>query len=151
MTRAFAHIEEVFEATGQHLGYSQWREVTQNMIDEFAHATGDQQWIHVDPQRASTGPFGSTIAHGYLTLSMISALVWDIYTVSNVSMTINYGLNKVRFLSPTPVGALIRAGVELAEVTHTERGVTVVSNVTVERKDFDKPACVAQTVTLLVP
>ena len=151
VTRTFLDVDELISASGQHLGFSSWHEITQDKINTFAQATGDKQWIHVDPDQASDGPFGSTIAHGYLTLSLISSLVWEIYTVSDLTMTINYGLNKVRFPAPTPVGSFVRAGVELAEVTQTERGVQVLSNVVIERKDYEKPVCIAQTVTLLIP
>lgn len=149
--RAFQSVDELFEASGSILGVSQWHEITQEHIDQFAAATGDHQWIHTDPQKAATGPFGQPIAHGFLTLSMISMLAWEVYSVENVSVTINYGLNRVRFPAPTPVGSLVRAEVELVDVSRTDKGIQMIQNVTIERKDEAKPVCVAQTVTLLIP
>ena len=148
--RIFKSIDELFEASSTDLGYSQWHEVTQENIDMFAAATGDQQWIHTDPERAATGPFGAPIAHGFLTLSMISMLAWEVFVVENISVTINYGLNRVRFPSPTPVGSMVRAQVQLVEVTRTDKGVQVIQDVAIERQGHPKPVCVAQTVTLLI-
>ena len=127
---------------GEHLGYSGWREVTQKEIDLFAEATGDHQWIHVDPERAADGPFGSTIAHGFLTLSLVPQLAWQIYEVQGVSAGLNYGANKLRFPSPVPVGSRVRAGVELLAVTPNALGYQVATRVTIEREGGDKPACV---------
>lgn len=149
--RNFKSIDELFAASNTDLGFSQWHEVTQENIDMFATATGDQQWIHTDPERAATGPFGAPIAHGFLTLSMISMLAWEVFVVENISVTINYGLNRVRFPSPTPVGSMVRAQVQLLEVTRTDKGVQVIQDVTIERQGHPKPVCVAQTVTLLIP
>ena len=149
--RNFKSIEELFEASNTDLGHSQWHEVTQENIDMFATATGDQQWIHTDPERAATGPFGAPIAHGFLTLSMISMLAWEVFVVENISVTINYGLNRVRFPSPTPVGSMVRAQVQLVEVARTANGIQVIQDVTIERQGHPKPVCVAQTVTLLIP
>lgn len=151
MVRIFNGIDELTAAVGEHLGYSEWHEITQQQIDTFADATGDHQWIHVDPQKAAAGPFGTTIAHGYLTLSLLPMLCWEVYKVEGVSMGINYGSNKVRFPSVVPVGSRVRAGVELAEVTPTPKGVQVVSRVTVEIDGNDAPACVAEAVSLIVP
>src|SRR5438046_5085545 len=103
-------IDEVRKAVGNHLGYSDWVEITQERVNQFAEATGDFQWIHVDVERAKAGPFGAPIAHGYLTLSVAPTLMKDIFEVSNVSMAVNYGLNKVRFPSPVPVGSKLRVG-----------------------------------------
>lgn len=147
----FQNVDELFEASGTNLGVSQWHEVTQEHINQFATATGDQQWIHTDPKKAATGPFGQPIAHGFLTLSMVSMLVWEVYSVENISVTINYGLNRVRFPSPTPVGSMVRAQVQLVEVTRTDKGIQVIQDVTIERQGHPKPVCVAQTVTLLIP
>ncbi|CAB4344875.1 unannotated protein [freshwater metagenome] len=149
--RVFQNVEELFDVSGTILGVSPWHEITQEHINQFAAATGDHQWIHTDPQKAVTGPFGQPIAHGFLTLSMISMLAWEVYSVQNVSVTINYGLNRVRFPAPTPVGSLVRAEVELVDVSQTDKGVQMIQNVTIERKDETKPVCVAQTVTLLIP
>ncbi|KYH46148.1 MaoC family dehydratase [Branchiibius sp. NY16-3462-2] len=149
--RIFTGVDELTAAVGEHLGYSEWHEITQQQIDTFAHATGDHQWIHVDPQKAAAGPFGTTIAHGYLTLSLLPMLSWEVYKIEGVSMGINYGSNKVRFPSVVPVGSRVRAGVELAEVIPGPKGVQVVSRVTVEIDGSDRPACVAETVSLIVP
>ena len=149
--RTFDGIEELRTAVGTHLGYSDWHTVTQQQIDTFAEATGDHQWIHVDPERAAQGPFGTTIAHGYLTLSLIPKLVWQVYRVENVAMGINYGANKVRFPAPVPVNSQVRAGVELVSLEPGCGGFQCVARVTVEREDADKPACVAETVSVLVP
>ncbi len=149
--RTFKSLDELFAASGTNLGVSDWHEVTQENIDLFANATGDQQWIHTDLKRAAAGPFGTPIAHGFLTLSMISMLAWEVFTVENIPVTINYGLNRVRFPAPTPVGSMVRAEVELVEVTRTDKGIQVIQNVTIERQGHPKPVCVAQTVTLLIP
>ncbi|MGC9667291.1 MaoC family dehydratase [Planosporangium sp. 12N6] len=144
--REFPSLAALADAVGQHLGYSDWLEIDQKRVDLFADATGDHQWIHVDPERAATGPFKRTIAHGYLTLSLIPMLNTQVYRVDGVRMGINYGLNKVRFPAPLPVGSRVRAGVELVEVTPVEGGVQVVGRVTIEAEDGAKPCCVAETV-----
>jgi len=149
--RIFDGIADLEKAVGEHLGYSQWHTVTQKQIDLFAESTGDHQWIHVDPERAATGPFGTTIAHGYLTLSMVTTLVWEIYSVEGVKMGINYGANKVRFPSPVPVGSRVRAGVKIVSVTQGASGCQVEAKVTVERAGGDKPVCVANTISVYVP
>ncbi|MCS3780075.1 MaoC family dehydratase [Tsukamurella ocularis] len=148
--RVLNGLEELQAAVGEHLGYSDWVEIDQKRIDLFAEATGDHQWIHVDPDKAKAGPFGSTIAHGYLTLSLIPMLVWQIYTVERTKMGVNYGSNKVRFPSPVPVGSRVRAGVELVSVTPGGGGQQVVARVTIEREGGDRPACVAETVSVVV-
>jgi len=134
-----------------HLGYSDWHTITQEQIDQFAEVTGDYQWIHVDQVKAAEGPFGSTIAHGYLTLSLAPKLVSEIFAVDGLSMEVNYGANKIRFPSPVPVGSRVRAGAELLSVKCTPNGAQAVVRVTIEREGSEKPACVAETVTLLVP
>ncbi|WP_269664846.1 MaoC family dehydratase [Streptacidiphilus rugosus] len=149
--KVFHGIAELEQAVGTHLGYSGWHTVTQQQIDTFAEATGDHQWIHVDPVRAAGGPFGTTIAHGYLTLSLVPMLVWEIYTVEGITMGVNYGSNKVRFPAPVPVGSKLRAGVELVSVTPGSGGYQVVARVTVEREGGDRPVCVADAVSVLVP
>lgn len=148
--RVLNGLEELRAAVGEHLGYSDWVEIDQQRIDLFADATGDHQWIHVDPEKAKAGPFGSTIAHGYLTLSLIPMLVWQIYTVEGTKMGVNYGCNKVRFPSPVPVGSRVRAGVELVSVEPGSGGQQVVAKVTIEREGADRPACVAETVSVVV-
>ena len=113
MPTTFEKPEELLNAVGQHLGFSDWVEVTQERIDQFAEATGDHQWIHTDPERAKAGPFGKTIAHGYLTQSMVSLFVPQIVTVRGIMMAINYGTNRVRFPAAVTVGSKIRGGAEL--------------------------------------
>ncbi|MFE9323381.1 MaoC family dehydratase [Nocardia sp. NPDC052278] len=149
--KVFNGIGELEQAVGTHLGYSEWHTVTQEQIDLFAEATGDRQWIHVDPERAAQGPFGTTIAHGYLTLSLLPQLVWQVYRVDGVRMGINYGSNKVRFPSPVPSGSRVRAGVELVKLEPTKAGVQVTALVTIEREGSDKPACIAEALSVLVP
>jgi acyl dehydratase len=147
--REFPSLAALAEATGQHLGYSDWIEIDQKRVDLFADATGDHQWIHVDQALAAAGPFKGTIAHGFLTLSLVPVLVADVYRVGGVAMAVNYGLNKVRFPAPLPVGSRVRGGVELVEVTPVEGGVQVVARVTVEVDGGGKPCCVAETVARL--
>jgi acyl dehydratase len=139
-------IEELKALVGSHLGYSQYLTVTQEQVNLFADATGDHQWIHVDPKRAASGPFGQTIAHGYLTLSLIPVLLGGVLHVDNVKMGVNYGTNKVRFTNPVPVGSEVRAGATLASVEDVTGGIQVALDVTVEVKDATKPSCVAQVV-----
>src|SRR5271168_5390126 len=142
-------IEELNALVGTHLGYSDYRTVTQEQVNLFADATGDHQWIHVDPERAAAGPFGHTIAHGYLTLSLVSVLCSGLLTVQGGTMGINYGSNKVRFTSPVPVGSDVRAGATLASVDEVAGGVQIAMDVVVEIKGSEKPACVAQTLSRL--
>ncbi|HJR38877.1 MAG TPA: MaoC family dehydratase [Nocardioidaceae bacterium] len=149
--KTFHGLDEFEKAVGTHLGHSDWHTVTQEQVDLFAEATGDHQWIHVDPERAKDGPFGGTIAHGYLTLSLVPKLVWEVYKVEGLSMGVNYGSNKVRFPSPVPVGSRIRAGVELVNLERGPNGAQATVRVTIEREGGDKPACVAETVSVLVP
>ena len=120
--------------------------MTQEQVNLFAEATGDHQWIHVDPERAEAGPFGHTIAHGYLTLSLVPVLLAGVLRVEGVAMGVNYGTNKVRFTAPVPVGSDIRAGATLASVDEVSGGVQVVLDVIVEVRDAPKPSCVAQVV-----
>ena len=145
----FDGVDDLEAAVGRHLGRSDWHRVTQLEIDLFADATGDHQWIHVDPQRAQDGPFGTTIAHGYLTLSLIPRLVGQVYTVQGVPMAVNYGSDKVRFPAPVPVGSRVRAGVELLGVRRGPAGTYVTTRVTVELEGSPKPACVADVISLL--
>ncbi|WP_046470195.1 MaoC family dehydratase [Allosalinactinospora lopnorensis] len=148
--RVFNGIDELKQAVGEHLGYSDWHTITQERVNQFADATGDHQWIHVDPERAKVGPFGGTIAHGYLTLSLVPMLNAQIYRVDGLSMGINYGTNKVRFPAPVPAGSRVRAGAEIAEVTPTPQGAQAVVRTTIEVESGDKPACVAESVVVLV-
>lgn len=150
--RIFHGVAEIEGAVGEHLGFSEWREITQEQIDTFAEATDDHQWIHVDPQRAAGGPFRTTIAHGYLTLSLLSALLWEVYRVEGVKMTLNYGLNKVRFPTPVRVGAKVRAGAKVASAAQVNSGGTqVIFDVVIEIEGEDRPACVAESIALVVP
>lgn len=144
MTTKIEGLEGLKAAVGQHVGYSEWHEVTQEQVNLFADATGDHQWIHVDVERAKTGPFGGPIAHGYLTLSLTPTLLSEVFAVSGVSMAINYGLNKVRFPSPVPVGSKVRAGIEIAGVEEVSGGAQVSLTVTYEIEGGTKPVCVAE-------
>ena len=142
--REFENLDAFAAAVGEHLGYSEWLKVTQDRVNQFADATDDHQWIHVDKEKAAAGPFGTTIAHGFLTLSLLPALIKGVYRIEGVKMGVNYGLNKVRFTSPVPVGSKIRAVVSLGEVTEAGGGLQVVNNVTVEIEGSDRPALVAE-------
>ncbi|MEV7423241.1 MULTISPECIES: MaoC family dehydratase [unclassified Streptomyces] len=145
--RIFTSAAELLAGTGEQLGHSGWLEIDQKRVDLFAEATGDHQWIHVDPERAAAGPFGTTIAHGYLTLSLLPVLVPEILRVENVRMAVNYGTNKVRFPSPVPVGSRLRASAVLKDAVEAGGGVQVTALVTVEREGGEKPACVAESVS----
>jgi len=145
--RVFNGADELKAAVGEQLGASDWVTVDQKQIDTFAEATGDHQWIHVDVEKAKSGPFGGTIAHGYLTLSLLPVFSAQIYKIENVKMGINYGLNKVRFTSPVPVNSRLRGSFELLEVTEVQGGVQVINKVTVEIEGSERPACVAEWVT----
>ncbi len=142
-------LEALRAGVGQSLGVSPWHLITQAQVDLFAEATGDHQWIHVDPSRASSGPFGGTIAHGYLTLSMLPMLLQELVRVPGVALAVNYGVNRVRFTSPVPVGARVRAAALVKEATEIDGGLQLVLSVTVEIEGRNKPACVAETVTRL--
>ncbi|GAA4086029.1 MaoC family dehydratase [Nocardioides kongjuensis] len=148
--RTFDGVEDLRSAVGTHLGYSDWHVVTQGQIDQFADATGDHQWIHVDRAAAAQGPFGTTVAHGYLTLAVVPKLVWQIYEVVGLRMGVNYGADRLRFPAPLPVDSAVRAGVELVSVTPGVHGDLVSSRVTVERREGGKPVCVVETLSLLV-
>ena len=145
--RVFRSKDEILAAKGEKLGTSDWLTITQDQVDLFADATHDHQWIHVDADRAAQGPFGAPIAHGFLTLSLLSALNAQIYGFDNVKMGINYGLNKVRFPSPVRVGSRVRSRARLAEVTEISGGVQLTVESTVEIEGEDKPACVAEGLT----
>lgn len=147
MARKFDGIAALKSAVGEHMGYSDWHEITQAQVDKFADATGDHQWIHVDADRAKDGPFGTTIAHGYLTLSLTSFFGPEIFDVSGVSMGINYGLDKVRFPAPVPVGSRLRAGAELVSADDVTGGLQTVVRFTFEVEGGDKPVCVADAVS----
>jgi acyl dehydratase len=129
---------------GERLGVSRWQPVSQDEVDLFADATGDHQWIHVDPDRAALGPFGATIAHGYFTLSLAPMLLWDVVQVKDAAQVINYGIEKVRFPTPVPVGSTIRMAVDLTSVEEVKGGLQATLGLTFEIQDVVKPACVAQ-------
>lgn len=141
---------EIAASSGTELGISSWTEIHQDRIDMFADATGDRQWIHVDPERAAEGPFGATIAHGYLTLSLLPFLGAQVYAFAGDRARVNYGLNRVRFMAPVLVGSKVRNRVEVLEVRDIEKGQQVTLQHTVEIEGSKKPACIAETVTLLM-
>jgi acyl dehydratase len=144
----FQDFDALEKAVGSHLGYSDWETITQDRVDRFADATGDHQWIHTDPIRAADGPFGSTIAHGYLTLALVPMLVSQIFAIEGVGMGLNYGSDATRFLAPAPVGSRIRAGAELIEVGLRSSGAKVVLRVTLELESGGRPVCVTQTISI---
>jgi acyl dehydratase len=147
MTVTIDGIDALKARNGEHLGYSDWHEITQDRIDKFADATDDHQWIHVDPERAKAGPFGRTIAHGYLTISLAPAFLQEVWQVENMKMGLNYGINKLRFPAPVPVGSKLRAGAKVASVDDLGGGgVQVALEVTFEIDGQDKPGCVAEVV-----
>ncbi len=146
MTTIVQGIAGLKEKVGQHLGYSDWIEITQEQVNLFAEATGDHQWIHVDPERAKSGPFGGPIAHGYLTLSLGPRLMPEILSVKGISMAVNYGAGKVRFPSPVPVGSKLRLGAELASVDEVAGGAQVTMVFTFEVEGAPKPSCVAEII-----
>ena len=146
--RVLNGLEELQAAVGEHLGYSDWVEIDQKRIDLFAEATGDHQWIHVDPEKAAAGPYGRTIAHGYLTLSLAPLFIAEALVIEKVQAGVNYGLNKVRFPAPVPVGARVRAAVELVGAQEKPAGIEAVIRLTYEVDGADRPACIAETVVL---
>lgn len=149
--RVFESIDELEQVVGGELGASDWVQVSQQQVNQFAAATSDHQWIHTDVERARSGPFGGTIAHGYLTLALVPTLVASIYCVRGLSMVVNYGTDRVRFPTPVPVGRRIRGRVELLSLTGPATARQCRLRVIVELEDNPKPACVAELITLLVP
>ena len=145
--RTFESVADLAAATGETIGQSDWVTITQEEVNLFADATGDHQWIHVDPERAKDGPFGKTIAHGFMTLSLLPRLQHDMYTVKGIKLAINYGLNKVRFPSPVPVGSKVRATTSLVGVEDLGNGtVQGTMSTTIEVDGSPKPACVAESI-----
>ena len=144
--RTFTDIAELEAAVGEELGTTEWMEITQERVNLFADATDDHQWIHVDPERAASGPFGGTIAHGLLTLSLLPHFMHQLYTVENIAMAINYGYNKVRFITPVKVGAKVRARAEISKVDTLDGGVQATMTITVEIDGSEKPAAVAESI-----
>jgi acyl dehydratase len=146
MTTTVQGIAGLKEKVGQHLGYSEWVEISQDRVNQFADATGDHQWIHVDPERAKSGPFGGPIAHGYLTLSLGPMLMPQILSVKGISMAVNYGAGKMRFPSPVPVGSKLRLGADLQSVEDIAGGAQVTMLFTFEVEGAAKPSCVAEII-----
>ncbi len=143
----FASVEEFAAAAGQHIGDSSWILVDQTRIDRFAEATEDYQWLHVDRERAADGPFGGTIAHGFLTLSLVAPILQEVVQIDGPPTAVNYGLDKVRFLRPVPSGSRIRGRVTLSSVEATAQGTKAVLTIAIELEDGGKPACVAEMIT----
>jgi acyl dehydratase len=146
----FSSLDDVRAANGTDLGTSRWVDIDQARIDTFAESTEDRQWIHTDPAAAAQSPFGSTIAHGFLTLSLIAGFLGELLVVDGIDMAVNYGLNKVRFPSPVPVDSRIRAHGRIADVQDVPGGIQVTVLVTIEREGSNKPACVAESVSRLL-
>jgi acyl dehydratase len=139
-------LDELKAKVGSHLGYSSWHTITQEQVNLFADATNDHQWIHVDPERAKAGPFGTTVAHGYFTLSLGPSLLAEVLAVDGPRFAVNYGLNRVRFPAPVPVGSKLRCGANLESVEDVEGGCQVTLNLTFEVEGAAKPPCVAEIV-----
>lgn len=148
--REIAGVVGLKKLEGSDLGHSAWSSITQERIQSFAEVTGDRQWIHVDVERAARGPYGGTIAHGFLVLAMVPALAAQVYQVSGLAMVVNYGLERVRFPAPVPAGSRIRVGVHLVSVTESDRGHLALVRHTVELDGSTRPACVADQLRLLV-
>lgn len=144
--KKFKDLAEFVSAEGTQLGPTEWLEITQDRVNLFADATDDHQWIHVDPDRAADGPFGATIAHGLLTLSLLPHFTHQLYSVDNVAMAINYGYNKVRFITPVRVGAKLRARAEIASVAQLENAVQATLAISVEIEGSEKPAAIAESI-----
>jgi acyl dehydratase len=152
MMKTFQTLKDVAACIGEEVATSEWTTVTQQQIQQFADATGDQQWIHVDVERAKAGPFGAPIAHGYLTLSLIPKFFESAITITETRMGVNYGLNKVRFISPVPVGSRLRARMKLLACDPIEQGgMQMAWEVTIEREGSSKPVCVAESIARRYP
>lgn len=151
MTTVFKHPDELKTAVGSNLGASEWLAIDQQRINMFADATGDHQWIHVDPERAKEGPFGKCIAHGYLTLSLVNLFLPQIVDVQGISMGVNYGCEKIRFPAAVPVGSKLRGVGELVQVEEVKGGVQATIRVTVEIEGGERPACVVDTISRYFP
>ena len=137
-------VDSLPTLAGKHLGYSRWVEIAQEQIDQFANLTGDRQWIHVDPERARSGPFGATVAHGFFTVSLSPVLLYELVNVEGAAQILNYGLNRVRFPAPNPVGSRVRMAVTCNGVDEVAGGYQVSYGLTFEREGQDKPVCVAE-------
>ena len=148
--RTINGIDEIESLIGEELGSSEWMTMDQDAINTFADVTGDHQWIHVDEARAAEGPYGATIVHGFFTLSLIPKFSTEVFTIEGVSIRVNYGLNKVRFLQPVVVGSRLRGTISVKDVSRGDKGTQVILEHTIEIEGQDRPACVAEVVTLLV-
>ena len=148
--KVFANLSEFVAAAGSQLGPTEWMEITQDRVNLFADATDDHQWIHVDPERAAAGPFGGAIAHGLLTLSLLPHFMHQLYRVDNVALAVNYGYNKVRFITPVKVGANVRAGAVISKVDELDGAVQATVTVTVEIEGSDKPAAVVESIVRII-
>lgn len=148
--KVFDNLSEFVAAAGSQLGPTEWMEITQDRVNLFAEATDDHQWIHVDPERAAAGPFGGTIAHGLLTLSLLPHFTHQLYRVDNVALAINYGYNKVRFITPVKVGANVRAGAVISKVDELDGAVQATMTVTVEIEGSEKPAAVVESIVRII-
>ncbi|MEV0670405.1 MaoC family dehydratase [Mycobacterium sp. NPDC050441] len=148
--KVFNGLDEFVAAAGSELGPTDWMEITQDRVNLFADATDDHQWIHVDPERAAGGPFGGTIAHGLLTLSLLPHFTHQLYRVDNVKLAVNYGYNKVRFITPVRVGANVRARAAIADVAQLDGAVQATMTVTVEIEGSEKPAAVAESIVRFI-
>jgi acyl dehydratase len=150
--RNFEKLEELAALVGQHVATSDWIVVTQEAINQFAQATGDHQWIHIDVERAKAGPFGAPIAHGFLTLSLIPQFVASAVHIADVRMGVNYGLNRVRFMGPVPAGSRVRAALALLKAEPIDnQGRQLTWEVTTEREGVTKPVCIAESIARLYP
>ena len=143
--------DELKSLVGEHLGYSPWVDITQEQVNMFAEATGDHQWIHVDPVKAAEGPFGATIAHGYLTLSLANCFLPELIEVQQVSMGVNYGTEKIRFPSPVTVDSNIRATGEIIQVEENKGGYKATIRVTITAEGAERPACIVDTISIFYP
>jgi len=148
---SFANPAALLGSEGTQLGHSEWVDVTQERINQFADATGDHQWIHVDPVKAADGPFGKTVAHGYLTLSLANLFLPEVLQVESFSMGVNYGCEKVRFPAPVPVGSRLRGAGEVVSTEEVKGGVQVVVRMTIEVEGGERPACVVDTISRFFP
>ena len=144
--KSFEHLTDLQPLVGQELGVSEWVSVDQKRIDQFAEATGDHQWIHIDPVRAAAGPFKTTVAHGFLTLSLLPEMSASAFEVRDTRMGVNYGLNRVRFPAPVPSGSRLRGRFKLTGYEPLENGAQVTVQVTMEREGSDKPVCIAESI-----
>jgi acyl dehydratase len=148
--KVFGNLDEFVAAAGSELGPGEWTEITQERVNLFADATDDHQWIHVDPERAAAGPFGGTIAHGLLTLSLLPHFTHQLYRVENIALAVNYGYNKVRFITPVKVGAKVRARAVISKIDQLDGAVQATMTVTVEIEGSDKPAAVVESIVRFI-